>query len=204
MRRAIAVVALLSIAAIPLGAQGRGRGRNGNGVPPGQMPGPGQCRVWYEGRPPGRQPAATNCDEAERIASRNPNARVIYGSDRGGYDGVYQDGNGRDRRAERRGYPDRTQDGRGIYGERSVAFQNGSRDGYVKGQEDVRKNRSFDPVRHDWYQSANRGYNSRYGTREDYRDAYRAGFRAGYDDAYRGRSNYPDRTDDGFRFPWPF
>ena len=37
--------------------------------------------MWYEGRPPGQQPRATNCNEAERIASRSNNARVIYGSD---------------------------------------------------------------------------------------------------------------------------
>lgn len=26
------------------------------GIPPGQMPRPGECRIWIRGRPPGRQP----------------------------------------------------------------------------------------------------------------------------------------------------
>lgn len=47
-------------------------------VPPGQMPRAGECRVWYPGVPPGRQPRATSCREAERVAARNPQARVIY------------------------------------------------------------------------------------------------------------------------------
>ena len=208
MHKLIAVVALVGVIAVPLGAQGRGRGRGGNGVPPGQMPPSGQCRVWYEGRPPGQQPRPTNCDDAERIASRERDARVIYGSDaRNGRRDRYEDRNERrqerqERRAERR---ERNQDRRGGYGQNSVAFDNGTRDGYAKGQEDARKNRSFDPVRHDWYQDADRGYNSRYGTREDYRDAYRAGFRNGYEDGYRDHRDGRDRDQNsGVRFPWPF
>jgi hypothetical protein len=203
MHRLIAVVALIGVITVPLGAQGRGRGRGANGVPPGQMPPAGLCRVWYDGRPPGQQPRPMNCDDAERIASRERNARVIYGSDVR-YGGRYEDRRDRrdERRAERR---DRNQDRRGGYGQGSVAFDNGSRDGYTKGQEDVRRNRSFDPVRHDWYQDANRGYNSRYGTREDYRDAYRAGFRTGYEDGYRDYRDGRDRDQGGgVRFPWPF
>jgi hypothetical protein len=30
-------------------------------VPPGHYPPPGQCRLWYAGRPPGRQPKAVPC-----------------------------------------------------------------------------------------------------------------------------------------------
>ena len=31
------------------------------GIPPGQLPPPGRCRVWIEGTPPGRQPRARSC-----------------------------------------------------------------------------------------------------------------------------------------------
>lgn len=41
-------------------AQGRGAGRSLR-VPPGHMPPPGLCRVWYPGVPPGHQPPATPC-----------------------------------------------------------------------------------------------------------------------------------------------
>jgi hypothetical protein len=45
-------------------------------VPPGHYPPRGACRVWYEGRPPGRQPRATNC---ERLYGRVPyGAFILY------------------------------------------------------------------------------------------------------------------------------
>ena len=43
----------------------------------------------------------------------------------------------------------------------SPAFDNGARDGYEKGQEDARKSRSFDPLRHSWYRSGDRHYDDR-------------------------------------------
>ena len=36
------------------------------GIPPGHLPPPGQCRVWFPGRPPGRQPRSGNCIDVER------------------------------------------------------------------------------------------------------------------------------------------
>src|SRR5688500_14115893 len=53
--------------------RGRGRGRGDRDddsyrgyrtlrIPPGHYPPRGACRVWYEGRPPGRQPRATRCE----------------------------------------------------------------------------------------------------------------------------------------------
>ena len=66
-----------------------------------------------------------------------------------------------------------------------LAVQNGSNDGYVKGAEDARKNRSFDPLRHAWYRSGDRHYESRFGPRDQYKDLYRQGFRQGYERGFR-------------------
>jgi hypothetical protein len=32
------------------------------GIPPGHLPPPGACRVWYPGRPPGHQPRPGPCN----------------------------------------------------------------------------------------------------------------------------------------------
>lgn len=65
--------------------RGRGdddrNGRHAQGVPPGHLPPPGECRVWYDDEPPGHQPPPTDCATARREASRN-GGRVIYGDDR--------------------------------------------------------------------------------------------------------------------------
>jgi hypothetical protein len=207
MRIAAVTLIALAMAAGTADAQGRGRNRaNSQGIPPGHMPPPGECRVWYDGVPPGRQPAPTNCNAAERIASRDRNARVIYGSDRNrndrydnrtGNGRVYEDGRYQGRtgnsptdvlrdRILRNRYPN----GNYPTGSRSTydpAFDSGFRDGLEKGREDRGDNDSFDPVRHAWYRSANRGYNSRYGTRDQYKLAYRDGFEAGYEQAYGRR-----------------
>jgi hypothetical protein len=86
-------------------------------------------------------------------------------------------------------YPSYPSSSRGSYGRYGgyydVAVQNGVNDGYEKGMEDARKNRSFDPLRHDWYRSGDRHYEGRYGAKEQYKDLYRQGFRDGYDRGYR-------------------
>jgi len=214
MRGIAATVILLGLITIPLGAQGRGRsGDRAQGIPPGHLPRPGECRVWYDGRPPGQQPPPMNCRDAERIASRNRYARVIYGDQR--------EGQGNRRAIPRREpsgypypdrypypdsrYPDRDRDGRGAYGYERVSFDNGYKDGYDKGRDDARRNAAYDPARHSWYRSADRGYDRRYGSREEYRNLYRDGFRAGYDDGYRDRNVYgSDDRRGGSRVPWPF
>jgi hypothetical protein len=165
--------------------------QRGGGVPPGQMPPPGACRVWYEGRPPGQQPPPTNCDQAERVASRTRNARVIYGS--------APRNNGR---WERDRYPSRYPDYRGGY--QNIAYRNGYEDGYEKGEEDARDNDRYDPIRHGRYRSADHGYEGRYGSKEQYKDVYRDGFRAGYDAGYRDWSGRRARTRTGGGVPWPF
>ena len=195
MRNAAFTLALLALVAGTSEAQGRGRGNQSQGIPPGQMPRAGQCRVWYDGVPPGRQPAPTNCDQAERIASRDRNARVIYGDDR------YAANNGDWRYRDRTNgsvypngntYPNGStypSNGR-VYGLNTVPYDNGYRDGLEKGREDGRRNNSFDPVRHSRYRSADNGYNNRYGSRDDYKLVYRDGFDSGYEQGYREIKGY--------------
>lgn len=213
--------ALLAVGVSSAEAQGRGRGNDKNKgkrgyekrIPPGHLPPPGLCRVWYEGVPPGRQPRPTSCAEAERVAARDRDARVIYG-DRDGRDGRYGDRDGRDSRGQGAGggifdrfpvdprdrddrrYPDdartdrrrptdegrrtggvaipRTERNDFFYG--STAAESGYRDGLLKGREDAEDRDDYDPSRHSWYRSADRGYERGYGTRDDYREQYRRAF----------------------------
>lgn len=72
----LGLVAAAALAA-PLSAQGR----NSVGVPPGQMPPAGMCRIWIDGVPPGHQPRPTDCVTAQRNVPVN--GRVIYGSNTG-------------------------------------------------------------------------------------------------------------------------
>ena len=168
------------------------------GVPPGQLPPANQCRVWYDDRPNGRQPAPTSCARAEAAAARDRNARVIYGegaywNERG--NGRYDDRYGQspypsDDRAVRRGsvrdprLSDGTIDRYGRDGG-SPAFRNGYRDGLTKGREDAEDGDRFDVNRHSWYRSATRGYENELGTRYEYIDRYRRGFEAGYEEGFR-------------------
>jgi hypothetical protein len=77
--------------ATPAMAQGRGRGNGG--VPPGQRPAAGMCRIWIDGVPPGQQPAPTDCATA---AARVPaNGRIIYGDRTNGSRRDVYDQNGR-------------------------------------------------------------------------------------------------------------
>ena len=196
LRSAASTIAIITLFTGAAFAQGNGRNSARNqGIPPGQMPPAGQCRVWYEGRPPGQQPRPTNCNEAERIASRSRNARVIYGNDTYGRDdrrGRNDDRYGRDQR-----WPD---DDRRIE-RQNAGFDQGYRDGVAKAQEDMRDGDRYDPARHGWYKDADRGYNSRYGSRDDYRAAYRSGFVDGYDNTYRDNRNTGTRRTEPW---WPF
>ena len=212
MFRTITIV--LALTMLPLAsadAQSRNRSSERNdaaraqGIPPGQMPPPNLCRVWYDGRPAGRQPSPMSCDRAEAIASRSRDARVIYGADeffrygRSGRNGTW--GNERNypypdndrgvyrvpgrNRAPSGGvyYPN----GSSRYGD--TAFQNGYRDGREQGLDDGRDNDRPDATRHRRYRSADRGYVDSYGNKDAYKNSYRDGFRAGYEDGYRD-SNY--------------
>jgi len=76
-------------------------------------------------------------------------------------------------------------------GER-MAFDNGMRDGYTKGLDDLRHHRFADVRRQKWYRNGDRYYDNRYGPRDEYRIEYRRGFERGYDRAYR----------EGYRYDW--
>ena len=197
--RSLAVLSMTFVlAASPLYAQGRGHGSS-QGIPPGQLPPAGLCRVWYDGVPPGRQPQATNCNEAERIASRDNNARVIYGDNYSRSDRY-----GNDRYGSNSTYGNAYPNNRG-YGVNNVAYDNGYRDGLAKGTEDARDRDSFDPVRHKEYRNADRGYNSRYGTKDQYKLTYRDGFDAGYSQSYRqngGRVSSNNQRYPSLRLPF--
>jgi hypothetical protein len=129
---------------------------------------------------------------------------------RAGYDGgrsgraVPRDGRYGDPRYGGPGYGRHPGYGRGgaLY---SVASDRGYADGYGKGLDDVRSRRRFDPTRHKWYRSGDRGYNRQYGPRDDYRIVYRDAFQAGYERAFRERgaygSRYPGRSGG---WGWPF
>ena len=208
MRNIAAIFVLVGLAALPAAAQGRGGRYNerNQGVPPGQLPPAGQCRVWYDGRPPGQQPRSTSCNNAERIASRDRDARVIYGTDRN----VRGNGRNDSNNDRNRGKNDRNHDndrdhdndrirgvlsrlpifgypnGRSGGGYQNDAFNNGYTDGVEKGREDRGDRDSYDPVRHSRYRAGDHGYNSRYGSKDDYKLVYRDGFEAGYGAGYRG------------------
>jgi hypothetical protein len=45
-------------------------------IPPGKMPPPGSCRIWYPGRPAGQQPPPGRCDELRGRVP--PDAWLLY------------------------------------------------------------------------------------------------------------------------------
>ena len=46
-------------------------------VPPGHLPPPGQCRIWYPELPPGQQPPPGDCYDLQRRVPHD--AYLIYG-----------------------------------------------------------------------------------------------------------------------------
>jgi len=193
MRQTATAFVLATVLAAPAAAQVRVGPSGRGGLPPSYAPPPGTCRVWYDYQPPGRQPAPMNCRDAERLASRDRRARVIYGPPvQGRYAPSYGDP------YTARAVP------RSSYA--NVGFDRGFRDGYEKGREDARDRDSYDPVRHRWYRNGDRGYDRRFGPKDAYRFTYREGFEAGYEQAYR-EYGYPiryrdDRGGVSFWFRW--
>ena len=195
MRHAILTVVLAGSVGAPTWAQSlvdRYQDRNeggrysaeAQGIPSGYLPAPGTCRVWFDGRPPGHQPPATSCPDAERVAQHNRAARVIYGGDRQPWNDRVQDDWTPRGVSPRLRYDDR---GSPFDAEaRTAPYEQGFKDGRDKGHDDRSDDKRFDPTRHGRYQSADRGYEKRYGDKDAYRETYREGFRAGYAEGYRG------------------
>ena len=217
MTRAALAFILIGLASSPALAQGRGKNKQGippghvppdglcrvwyEGVPPGQQPRPTDCDEAKR--------VASRSQNARVIYSSRQNAPVyrddrrypgdIYRSDDvyGRRDGRRPNQNGsRTGRAVPRGeqypdsypYPDaRYPQERGGYGYDSEAFRRGYEDGLNKGREDMRDGDSFDPARHGWYKSADRGYSSRYGSKDEYKAEYRRGFLSAYESVHDGR-----------------
>jgi hypothetical protein len=80
-------------------------------------------------------------------------------------------------------YPDGY--GRDRYSSTNVAGENGYRDGVKKGREDSRDHDRYNPNRHGWFKSADRGYNKHLGPKDWYRNEYREAFLSGYAQGYR-------------------
>jgi hypothetical protein len=68
--------------------------------------------------------------------------------------------------------------------ERSIAAQNGYRDGLDAGRHDGRDGNRFDPSNAKRYREGDHDYDRRYGPRDDYRREYRAAFEQGYREGY--------------------
>lgn len=63
--------------AVERSSRSGGKYRGPDKVPPGHLPGPGQCRAWVFGMPPGQQAAPGDC--ASIAANMPANAQLIYG-----------------------------------------------------------------------------------------------------------------------------
>ncbi|MEX2271836.1 MAG: hypothetical protein WD690_10215 [Vicinamibacterales bacterium] len=180
-----------------------------DGRSPGHQPAPTSCAEAQRvaARTGGRVIYGDERIKDKGRGKNGRNARVERGNGGGGRG--ERDDRGRDRddigRDDRRGTDDRrpTAGGRDTGGRaiprterrptrsrddyarsQSAGYQNGHRDGLVKGRDDADDGSRYDPNRHAWYRSADRGYNTRHGSRASYRSQYQAGFLAGYDDAF--------------------
>jgi hypothetical protein len=70
---------------VPAYARGGYEVREVRNIPPGHLPPPGSCRIWYPGTPPGQQPPPDRCDVLERsvqsgawLLYRPDEARRVY------------------------------------------------------------------------------------------------------------------------------
>ena len=91
MRNALLALMLLGVVAVPAAADDkkdrRGRDEGRFSIPPGHLPPPGECRVWYPGVPPGHQPPPFRCDDGYRSGGydRSEGPYRLDGRDYGRY-----------------------------------------------------------------------------------------------------------------------
>jgi hypothetical protein len=69
---------LVCLLATSLSSVALAQDRRTRAIPPGHLPPPGECRVWYDNRAAGHQPPPTDCASARREARRT-GGRVIFG-----------------------------------------------------------------------------------------------------------------------------
>lgn len=89
-------------------------------------------------------------------------------------------------------------------GSYQVAYDNGYRSGFTRGQDDARRGDRFDYQRHSEYRRADLGYGNSRMNRNQYRDGFRQGFAIGYREGYeRGRygRGYPASPSYGGYYP---
>lgn len=131
-------------------------------------------------------------DDVERVLGGN--LKEVYQDDR------WDRYDRRDRRNDRRDdrWDDRNGNRNGRYNRQEIlriAQQNAYNDGMRHGQDDRRRNRSYNYSDSGEYRNATNGYRPEYGDREVYRQGYREGYQRGYNDGYRN-------TTGNRRWPW--
>ena len=85
----------------------------------------------------------------------------------------------------------------GTSGIQYPAYREGYERGIRAGEEDGRRNESFEYTDESDYRRADQGYRSQYGTRDRYRDEFRRGYAEGYRIGYsRYNTRYDDRYED--------
>ena len=90
----------------------------------------------------------------------------------------------------------------GNSGAQIPAYREGYDRGLRAGEEDSRRNQSFNFTDESDYRSADAGYRSQYGNRDRYRDEFRRGYADGYRVSYsRGDARYDSRPGAGLP-PW--
>jgi len=128
LRMTALTIAALGLAAVPAEAQ---RDQGPDRVPRGHYPPRGMCRIWFDGVPPGRQPAPTDCETAFRRAPDR--ARIVTSDGREIDGGRYRDY--RDYRRQRDRDDDRVDRNDDYYGNDGTL----KRDGAIKREGDVKR-----------------------------------------------------------------
>ncbi len=78
---ALALAGMLAACAAPAGPYAS-HSYSSAGIPPGHLPPPGECRIWYPDRPPGHQPPPGPCERLKYNVP--PGAQLVYGGSGGG------------------------------------------------------------------------------------------------------------------------
>jgi hypothetical protein len=183
-RLAIALLALITLIALPASADAQGRAF-----------GLGQNRAQYDrgyrdglndGERDARQGRAFDYNNDRRLSrQRDEFRRGYFEGYRAGYERIRGAARGARSSRGNNGYYGGARTPRGGY--QDPAFARGYSDGFERGLDDARDRDRYDPVRHRDYRDADDGYFREYGPKAAYENNYRAGFRQGYEEGYRRR-----------------